>query len=313
MKSILLKLFFVMALGLPLRELQAATPFTGQSVAAINAKEIISDIMSVVGLQQNFSIMEMPSIPNAAAMIYRGQRVIAYNPNFVSNLNAVAGNKWAAVSVLAHEVGHHLNGHTLLNTGSQPPLELESDEFSGFVLKKMGASLSQAQAAMKIAAQYKQSHTHPAQADRLVAIAKGWNKGAALPNDMAKYNLPEPKVSRDQPIAASPRAGSGNRTMPATGIRTGAANRPVAINSNAILARVDFPSDRSGSYFITTRYNVVKVQNNEVYLLGKMLRTNSAEYPYVLRNVASKDLFVHQSGKIFTARKELAGVVKMNG
>jgi len=312
MKNILLKLFIIAGLSGPLIQLRAASPLQQEASAAIDAKEIIKDIMSVVGLKQNFSIMEMPSIPNAAAMIYRGQRVIAYNPNFVTNLNTVAGNKWAAVSVLAHEVGHHLNGHTLLNTGSQPPLELEADEFSGFVLKKMGASLEQSQAAMKIAAQYKQSHTHPAQADRLVAIAKGWNNGAAAPNDMAKYNLPEPKGSRIETIASSR---STRITQPSYPTQETVRRNSGAtvINSNAILARLDFPSDRGGNYFITTRYNVVKIQNNQVYLMGKMLRTNSAEYPYVLRNVASKDLFVHQSGKVFTSRKQLAGMVKMNG
>lgn len=308
MKNILVKLMIALALLVPVSRVEAANRPQQVAGASIDAKEIIKDIMSVVGLKQNFSIMEMPSIPNAAAIIYRGQRVIAFNPRFVSNLNAVAGSKWAAVSVLAHEVGHHLNGHTLLNTGSQPPLELEADEFSGFVLKKMGATLAQSQAAMKVAAQYKQSYTHPAQADRLVAIAKGWNNGAAIPNDMAKYNVPEPKLSRPAETMAS----APTRNYP-SGNTARVATRPAAINNNAILARVDFPSDRSGSYFITTRYNVVKVQNNEVYLLGKMLRTNSSEYPYVLRNVASKDLFVHQSGKIFTARKELAGMVKMNG
>lgn len=311
MKNILVKLIIALALVVPLGRVAASDQPQQIAAANINAKEIINDIMSVVGLKQNFSIMEMASIPNAAAMIYRGQRVIAYNPSFVSNLNAVAGNKWAAVSVLAHEVGHHLNGHTLLNTGSQPPLELESDEFSGFVLKKMGASLAQAQAAMKIAAQYKQSHTHPAQADRLVAIAKGWNNGGAIPSDMAKYNLPEPKSSANNTMAS---ASAGRRVTTSASNRVPTtASRSIAINNSAILARLDFPSDRSGSFFVTNRFNVVTVQNDEIVMLGKMLRTNSREYPYILRNVANKDLFIHQSGKIFTPQKELAGQIKMNG
>lgn len=308
MKNILVKLVIALALAVPVERVVAAGKPAQVLAANINAKEIISDIMAVVGLKQNFSIMEMPSIPNAAAITYRGQRVIAYNPTFVSNLNAVAGNKWAAVSVLAHEVGHHLNGHTLLNTGSQPPLELEADEFSGFVLKKMGASLSQAQAAMKIAAQYKQSHTHPAQADRLVAIAKGWNNGAAAPSDMAKYNQPEIRNTNTGSIANNARRNPTVSSRPVTG-----ASRRASINSNAILARLDFPSDRSGRFFVTKQFNVVKVQNDEIVMLGKMLRTNSREYPYILRNVANKDLFIHQSGRILTPQKELAGQIRMNG
>ncbi|RYY68180.1 MAG: membrane-binding protein [Chitinophagaceae bacterium] len=274
----------------------------------IDAKEIISDIITTVGLKQNFSIMESAAIPNAAAIIYKGKRVIAYNPRFVTDLNTVAGNKWAAVSVLAHEIGHHLNGHTLLSSGSEPPLELEADEFSGFVLRKMGASLSQSQAAMKIAANYKQSHTHPAQQDRLVAIAKGWSNAVNVPADLAKYNQPE-VVNNTAAVAAANR--NLQRSMqPATST---ASTVTGVIDSRNIIAKIDFPSDRSASYYVTSRFNLVKVLNNETYLLGKMLPTTSREFPYVLRNGASNDLFVHQSGRILTSQKQLAGYIKMRG
>ena len=38
------------------------------------------------------------------------------------------------MTLLAHEVGHHLNGHTIHRGGSTPELELEADEFAGFIL-----------------------------------------------------------------------------------------------------------------------------------------------------------------------------------
>lgn len=276
--------------------------------AAIDAKEIISDIMATVGLKQNFSIMESQAIPNAAAVIYKGKRFIAYNPRFVTDLNTVAGNKWAAVSILAHEIGHHLNGHTLLNTGSVPPLELEADEFSGFVLHKMGASLAQAQAAMKIAAGYKQSHTHPAQQGRLVAIAKGWNNADKRTSDLAKYNQPEEATSK-----ASIAVASRNLEAAKGAAIVAQRNNAPVLDARNVIAKIDFPSDRTASYYVTTRYNLVKVRNNEVYLLGKMLPTSSREYPYVLRNGANNDLFVHQSGKILTPQKQLAGYITMKG
>ena len=76
------------------------------------------------------------------------QRVIAFNKDFIGLVKrATGGNAWAPVSVMAHEIGHHLSGHTITPGGSQPPTELEADKFSGFVLYKMGASLDDASSA----------------------------------------------------------------------------------------------------------------------------------------------------------------------
>lgn len=84
----------------------------------------------------------------------------------------------AAVSVLAHEVGHHLAGHTIQSGGSQPPIELEADKFSGFVLYKMGAPREDALVAMRalVPAEVQRDSTNPARDRRLAAIAEGWNQ-----------------------------------------------------------------------------------------------------------------------------------------
>ena len=155
------------------------------------AKNIIAEIIAVIGLKQNFEVM-VGDVDKAAAVISNSKRYILYNPDFINRLNTAAGNRWASVSILAHETGHHLNGHTLEKIGSQPDKELEADEFSGFVLRRMGATLKEAQAAMKIAADYKKSLTHPGKEDRLIAIALGWNTADKQQGgkDLAKVNLP---------------------------------------------------------------------------------------------------------------------------
>src|SRR6185436_2480072 len=162
-----------------------------KTFASVDETEnIIKNILSIVGLKPNFEI-RAADIPNAAAVIYNSKRYVLYNPQFVASLNKSAGNSWASVSILAHEIGHHLNGHTLTETGSRPDIELEADEFSGFVLRKMGASLNDAQIAMKIAADVKASHTHPAKADRLEAIATGWTTA----NDQMAGRTTVPKTN----------------------------------------------------------------------------------------------------------------------
>jgi len=139
------------------------------------AKKTILNIVSVVGLKPNFEIVAS-NVPNAVAVIDKGKRYIYYSENFIENIKKGTGTKWASISVIAHEIGHHLNGHTLDNIGSRPSTELEADEFSGFALKKMGASLEEAQAGMKHIGNDKGSLTHPPKSARLEAIAVGWKK-----------------------------------------------------------------------------------------------------------------------------------------
>jgi len=131
--------------------------------------------MSAMGLESNFKIKEA-DVPNVEAKIRHHDRYILYNPQFIKDVNAATKNKWASIFILAHEVGHHLEGHTLLDINSRPSIELEADEFAGFVLHRMGASLQQSQLAMYYISNLEASKTHPARADRLSAIEKGWDK-----------------------------------------------------------------------------------------------------------------------------------------
>jgi hypothetical protein len=139
------------------------------------AVERVNAIMNTVGLKQNFSI-HSANVPNASALVNGSSRYILYNPRFMEQVRNAAGVDWTSYAILAHEVGHHLNGHTIQRGGSNPAIELEADEFSGFVLGKMGASLAEAQAAMRLIASPKTSKTHPGKHSRLNAIETGWKK-----------------------------------------------------------------------------------------------------------------------------------------
>jgi Zn-dependent protease with chaperone function len=86
------------------------------------------------------------------------------------------------MALLAHEVGHHLNGHTLRRGGSKPALELEADEFAGYILGQLGATLQQSQNVMNYIAKDEASSTHPSRSSRMLAIEKGWDKAAVAEN-----------------------------------------------------------------------------------------------------------------------------------
>ena len=166
--------------GSPVRfappDLSAGTGSEGESVVA--------EIMKYTGLPQNFAVV-VGEVPNAAAVIVLGpdklpRRVIAYNRQFMGDvIKATKNNNWAPVSIMAHEIGHHLSGHTLMPGGSQPPIELEADKFSGFVLYKMGAPLADAQKAIETLAPERDGQTHPGRPKRVAAIQQGWKQACS--------------------------------------------------------------------------------------------------------------------------------------
>lgn len=256
------------------------------------ANGVAQQIMDAVGLKPNFELMPA-NIPNAAAVVYGGKRYILYNPNFINQLTKTTGTRWAAISVLAHEIGHHLDGHTVTATGSQPQLELEADEFSGFVLRKMGATLQQAQAAMRTIADGRASATHPAQYDRLASIEKGWRHadGQASTRDVAEAE-PAPAPQQEPEVVRQPQ------------------RREIAVADRNIIGEVRFNADPSSAYYVTSRYNVVKMTNNQLYVIGKVANLNSTQYPYLIYDENNTQLLVDRTGNIVTKRGQQVGYLR---
>jgi hypothetical protein len=147
------------------------------SIRIADVHDLLQQVISVTGLNETFELKEA-NVLNIEATVKHRKRYILYNPAFINSLNNISKDHWGVVTLLAHEVGHHLNGHTMRKGGSRPKLELEADEYAGFILFKLGASLRQSQSVIYLIAREKGSKTHPARAARLAAIAKGWKKAA---------------------------------------------------------------------------------------------------------------------------------------
>jgi hypothetical protein len=141
--------------------------------------EMLSVIMNATGLYGDFELKQA-RVLNIEASISHKKRYILYNTSFIDWINRVTNDRWAVMTLIAHEIGHHLNGHTIKKTGSTPELELEADEFAGFVMYKLGASLKQAQEVMIYIAKIETSSTHPGRAQRIDAIQKGWEKAKLI-------------------------------------------------------------------------------------------------------------------------------------
>ncbi len=139
------------------------------------ANRIVTELLDALGLQQNF-VIKSANIQNALATTESGQRYILYSTSFLEKFKADANTRWAAYSVLAHEIGHHLNGHNFSETDTRQRklLELEADQFSGSVLRMLGATLSEAQAGIEKIGLEGETNTHPAKTARREAVANGW-------------------------------------------------------------------------------------------------------------------------------------------
>lgn len=139
------------------------------------AKVILENMLNTIQWQENFSIREQNGIRNAYATIINQVRWIIYDNNFLEDVDAYTSTKWASISILAHEMGHHYYNHVVSSNGSTPPKEIEADAFSGYVMQKLGASLNESVAAISTIASDRASNSHPAKRDRVTAITRGWN------------------------------------------------------------------------------------------------------------------------------------------
>lgn len=162
-----------------------------------DAKSSLESIMHQIGLPANFEL-KAAEVDYALAVVVDKNRVlkryILYNQSFFDDIDNKSGSRFASLSILAHEIGHHLAGHSLSEKGSRPLLELEADHFSGFILKKMGCTLKNVQFAVNKLCPEERTSTHPGKNARLTAIESGWNDATFI-NKPGEYVTTEGKVN----------------------------------------------------------------------------------------------------------------------
>ena len=158
----------------------------------VEAEKGLDRILSVIGASKRFVLQPCDNINNAVATSYKGIRYILYDRDFMSSINS--GNNWGNLFILAHEVGHHINGHSLdlvlyaadvvepETLANQRKQELEADEFAGFILAKLGGPISAANEIIsKISTNSDDSYsTHPSRDKRISSVRKGYNKTGGL-------------------------------------------------------------------------------------------------------------------------------------
>ncbi|MFD1470555.1 membrane-binding protein [Hymenobacter caeli] len=307
--TLLPRFFRRAALGLLAATLPLSGPARAQA-AAPAPTGIIREITDVVGLQPRFELRATAEVANAAAVVYGGKRYLLYNPAFLAEVNRAGRTDWAGISILAHEMGHHLNGHTLRAGGSNPADELEADEFSGFVLRKLGASLAQAQAALAAVADEEGSETHPGRAPRLAAIGKGWAR--AETQIAASRTAADPSAAPVALALAAPRPAPARSTESEGNADEAAEETAAPATPVRLVGQLTFRNDPSQRYYLTTGLNVVRAgPDDTTEVVGRLTRTDSPDFPYVLVDGQQRRLFITAGGDVYNQQGQR--VAKLHG
>lgn len=113
-----------------------------------------------------------------------GNRILIADYQFLVTVNKTVGTEWAAISVLAHEVGHHIA--KMGRHENQVDDELDADYWCGQILQRLGASIN---ASIRCIMKYgsdKPTKTHPDKNTRIEMIKKGWKDAADKVIDYTK-------------------------------------------------------------------------------------------------------------------------------
>lgn len=188
-----------------------ATRIRRSFASDVEARTVFRQILAAAGLdgmEDRIIVRASAETANAEATIEKkpdgtDERLIFYNAVFMADIATKSQNYWAKVAILAHEVGHHVRFHTMI-AGRDHEFELEADYQAGFILRRMGATLAEAQSAFRTIEPEQATKTHPGRSQRLQSVTIGWtNAGAGAP--------PEARV----PVAAAPPPEAATATVSA--------------------------------------------------------------------------------------------------
>lgn len=159
------------------------------------AKKYLDEICSAAGIKSNFIMVPCNSIKTCLAFEKDGDPYIIYDNIFLNNIKTSISygftekkinsssneNKdWEALTILAHEIGHHANHHfskTVRNTTSIKDIELEADEYAGQIIFRLGGSLKEGEKVYNSdLISIKPTLEHPGRADRIRAFEDGYKK-----------------------------------------------------------------------------------------------------------------------------------------
>lgn len=133
--------------------------------------QLAQRINEVLKISVRFDIFIAEQEDNAFAAVANGRKILVVDVDFLEKLNRMSRTQWAAIQVVAHEVGHHIAGFSQ----DRHWAELGADYWSGQVLQRLGAARQAATAAILAVGTESDTPSHPNKRRRAQSIERGWN------------------------------------------------------------------------------------------------------------------------------------------
>ena len=137
-----------------------------------------------LGVEGNFTLLEGVFSKGYTAIAavhsqYQGRYIVYDAAKFDWTLD---DPDWEEVTILGHEIGHHLNGDTNVvypHARAAWARELHADQTAGFLVSQLGGPLSGAQSFFHRLSR-EGGETHPPRDQRLAAVERGWRRSEAV-------------------------------------------------------------------------------------------------------------------------------------
>jgi hypothetical protein len=136
--------------------------------------EVVEQLKDAVGIDVPLTVLIASGEDNCFATIAEGgKRLIIADHMFLVKVNRSSGTEWGAISILAHELGHHIAGFGRYGDSHQS--ELDADYWSGYILQKLGSSKDAATKCILHHGTEVDTDSHPNKYNRARLIRKGWD------------------------------------------------------------------------------------------------------------------------------------------
>jgi len=133
--------------------------------------QVVGRIRQALSFTAPFDIYIAEQEDNASARVANGRKVLTVDVGFLQKLNAMVGTEWAAIQVIAHEVGHHIAGFGPTSHRS----ELNADYWSGQALQRLGSAREPATRTILRVGTERDTMSHPNKYARAMTIERGWD------------------------------------------------------------------------------------------------------------------------------------------
>lgn len=163
--------------------------------------KIIHEIILSKGIKKDIQVYES-DIDNAMATILDGKMVIIYDPKFLELADKLSNNKGGSTLILAHEIGHLLNIHSLDPSESSSWWdELEADFFAGLIAYNKKIPLESIFGLYELfPTMSERNSTHPEWQARIKTTINGYCNGVmtTVLNNPIKLSEPKSRITQLQ-------------------------------------------------------------------------------------------------------------------